>query len=262
MKKFWKEDVDKKVHKIMKNIENLRKVLKVSFFLIIVTIGLIFTFPKELKPNEWKLYIVDSYLVTTVGLTIGGALIGIFFGMFLAFLKFLKTNFPIFDMIKEIIIDEYIDIMRGTPMILQLLILSVLIKLFDNYWIAMIALGLNSAAYVAEVVRSGIESIDKGQMEAARATGMPYKMAMNEIIMPQAIKNILPALVNEFITLFKETSVVGYISVVDITMNSNGLQAAYYSVGPILFTGIIYYVSVKIFSFLGRMLEVRLRRND
>ena len=95
MKKFWKEDVDKKVHKIMKNIEKLRKVLKVSFFLIIVTIGLIFTFPKELKPNEWKLYIVDSYLVTTVGLTIGGALIGIFFGMFLAFLKFLKTNFPI-----------------------------------------------------------------------------------------------------------------------------------------------------------------------
>ena len=88
MKKFWKEDVDKKVHKIMKNIEKLRKVLKVSFFLIIVTIGLIFTFPKELKPNEWKLYIVDSYLVTTVGLTIGGALIGIFFGMFLAFLKF------------------------------------------------------------------------------------------------------------------------------------------------------------------------------
>jgi len=87
-------------------------------------------------------------------------------------------------------------------------------------------------------------------------------MAINEIIMPQAVKNILPALVNEFITLFKETSVVGYISVVDITMNSNGLQASYYSVGPILFTGIIYYVSVKVFSFLGRMLEVRLRRND
>ena len=158
MKKFWKEDVDKKVHKIMKNIEKLRKVLKISYFLIIVAVGLILTFPKELKPNEWKLYIVDSYLITTVGLTIGGALIGIFLGMFLAFLKFLRTNFPVFDMIKEIIIDEYIDIMRGTPMILQLLILSVLIKLFANYWIAMIELGLNSAAYVAEVVRSGIES--------------------------------------------------------------------------------------------------------
>ena len=120
MKKFWKEDVDKKVHKIMKNIEKLRKVLKISYFLIIVAVGLILTFPKELKPNEWKLYIVDSYLITTVGLTIGGALIGIFLGMFLAFLKFLRTNFPVFDMIKEIIIDEYIDIMRGTPMILQL----------------------------------------------------------------------------------------------------------------------------------------------
>ena len=99
-------------------------------------------------------------------------------------------------------------------------------------------------------------------MEAARATGMPYRMAMNEIIMPQAIKNILPALLNEFINLFKETAVVGYISVVDITMNSKSLQAVYYSVKPILFTGVVYYISVKLFSFIGKRLEMRLKEND
>ena len=108
----------------------------------------------------------------------------------------------------------------------------------------------------------GIESIDKGQMEASRAIGMPYSTSMNEIILPQAIKNILPALVNEFITLFKETSIVGYISVMDITMNSKSLQATYYNPKPILFTGIIYYVSVKIFSFLSKKLEGKLKSND
>ena len=158
--------------------------------------------------------------------------------MALAFFKFQKTNNEIVNMIKDVVIDEYVDIMRGTPMVLQLLILSVVIAVFDNYWVAVIALGMNSAAYVEETVRSGIESIDKGQMEAARATGMPYRMAMNEIIMPQAVKNILPALVNEFINLFKETSIVGYISVVDITMNSKSLQ------------------------FIGKRLERRLKEND
>ena len=182
--------------------------------------------------------------------------------MALAFFKFQKTNNEIVNMIKDVVIDEYVDIMRGTPMVLQLLILSVVIAVFDNYWVAVIALGMNSAAYVEETVRSGIESIDKGQMEAARATGMPYRMAMNEIIMPQAVKNILPALVNEFINLFKETSIVGYISVVDITMNSKSLQAVYYSVKPILFTGVVYYVSVKLFSFIGKRLEMRLKEND
>ena len=192
----------------------------------------------------------------------GGAAIGILLGMLLAFLKFQKTNIEILDMIKDVIIDEYVDIMRGTPMVLQLLTLSFVVVILNNYWIALIALGLNSAAYVEETIRSGIESIDKGQMEAARATGMPYRMAMNEIIMPQAIKNILPALLNEFINLFKETAVVGYISVVDITMNSKSLQAVYYSVKPILFTGLVYYISVKLFSFIGKRLEMRLKEND
>ncbi len=208
----------------MKDLQKTRKLVKTSFFIAVVTIAAVLAFPRELTGKEWQIY-MNSYLITTMGLTVGGAAIGIFFGMALAFFKFQKTNNEIVNMIKDVVIDEYVDIMRGTPMVLQLLILSVVIAVFDNYWVAVIALGMNSAAYVEETVRSGIESIDKGQMEAARATGMPYRMAMNEIIMPQAVKNILPALVNEFINLFKETSIVGYISVVDITMNSKSLQA-------------------------------------
>ena len=245
----------------MKDLQKTRKLVKTSFFIAVVTIAAVLAFPRELTGKEWKIY-MNSYLITTMGLTVGGAAIGIFFGMALAFFKFQKTNNEIVNMIKDVVIDEYVDIMRGTPMVLQLLILSVVIAVFDNYWVAVIALGMNSAAYVEETVRSGIESIDKGQMEAARATGMPYRMAMNEIIMPQAVKNILPALVNEFINLFKETSIVGYISVVDITMNSKSLQAVYYSVKPILFTGVVYYVSVKLFSFIGKRLEMRLKEND
>jgi hypothetical protein len=245
----------------MKDLQKTRKLVKTSFFIAVVTIAAVLAFPRELTGKEWQIY-MNSYLITTMGLTVGGAAIGIFFGMALAFFKFQKTNNEIVNMIKDVVIDEYVDIMRGTPMVLQLLILSVVIAVFDNYWVAVIALGMNSAAYVEETVRSGIESIDKGQMEAARATGMPYRMAMNEIIMPQAVKNILPALVNEFINLFKETSIVGYISVVDITMNSKSLQAVYYSVKPILFTGVAYYVSVKLFSFIGKRLEMRLKEND
>ena len=245
----------------MKDVQKTRKLVKTSFFIAVVTIAAVLAFPRELTGKEWQIY-MNSYLITTMGLTVGGAAIGIFFGMALAFFKFQKTNNEIVNMIKDVVIDEYVDIMRGTPMVLQLLILSVVIAVFDNYWVAVIALGMNSAAYVEETVRSGIESIDKGQMEAARATGMPYRMAMNEIIMPQAVKNILPALVNEFINLFKETSIVGYISVVDITMNSKSLQAVYYSVKPILFTGVVYYVSVKLFSFIGKRLEMRLKEND
>ena len=231
----------------MEDLEKTRKIIKTSFFVAVVVITVLLVFPHDMQPHEWEIY-ASSCFVTTLGLTVVGAAIGILFGMFLAFLKFQKTGNEVFNMIKDAVIDEYVDIMRGTPMMLQLLTLSFVIVIFNNYWVA--------------AIRSGIESIDKGQMEAARATGMPYRMAMNEIIMPQAVKNILPALVNEFINLFKETSIVGYISVMDVTMNSKSLQAAYYSIKPILFTGVVYYVSVKLFSFIGKRLEMKLKEND
>ena len=232
------------------------KFFRVLFFVVIVSAGVFYFYPTELNEAQ-RLAYLKSYGVT-LGLTIGGTAIGVTLGFILAFLKFLNIK------ILSFLIDEYVDILRGTPIILQLLIFSVVIfaTWSDNFYVALIALGLNSSAYVAEIVRSGINSVDKGQMEAARAMGLNYYVSMREVVFPQATKNILPALANEFISLFKETSVVGYISVIDITMQSKSLQAVFYSPEPVIFTGIVYYVSVKFFTFLVKILERRLNRYD
>lgn len=198
-----------------------------------------------------------SYL-TTIELTVGGIIIGIILGFILSFLKFLNIKALNF------IIDEYIDLIRGTPVLIQLMVFCFVVfaTWSDIIFAAIIALGLNSSAYVAEIVRSGINSVDIGQMEAARAMGLSYAISMKEIIFPQAIKNILPALANEFISLFKETSVVGMIGIFDLTMNSQSLQATLFSPQPLLFAAVIYYASVKIFSYLAKLLENRLNKND
>jgi len=232
------------------------KFFRALFFVVIVSAGVYYFYPTELNEAQ-RLAYLKSYGVT-LGLTIGGTAIGVTLGFILAFLKFLNIK------ILSFLIDEYVDILRGTPIILQLLIFSVVIfaTWSDNFYVALIALGLNSSAYVAVVGRSGIKSVDKGQREAARAMGLNYYVSMREVVFPQATKNILPALANEFISLFKETSVVGYISVIDITMQSKSLQAVFYSPEPVIFTGIVYYVSVKFFTFLVKILERRLNRHD
>jgi len=250
------------------------KVLKVLVFIVIICVGLYFTYPENLNDAR-KMAYVKAY-GTTLTLTLGGVLIGIILGFILAFIKFLGIK-PL-----NFIIDEYIDIIRGTPIVIQLIvfvfvifatlpetvkaIISLLglssIPSIDSIFAAIIALGLNSSAYVAEIVRSGINSVDKGQMEAARAMGLDYKTSMKEIVFPQAIKNILPALANEFIVLFKETSIVGMVGIMDITQFSKSLQATMYSAQPILFAAVIYYASVKFFSLLAKLLEKRLNRHD
>ncbi|WP_298086416.1 amino acid ABC transporter permease [uncultured Campylobacter sp.] len=232
------------------------KFFRALFFVVIVSAGVYYFYPTELNEAQ-RLAYLKSYGVT-LGLTIGGTAIGVTLGFILAFLKFLNIK------ILSFLIDEYVDILRGTPIILQLLIFSVVIfaTWSDNFYVALIALGLNSSAYVAEIVRSGINSVDRGQMEAARAMGLGYGTAMKEIVFPQAIKNILPALANEFISLFKETSVVGLVAITDLTFFSKSMQAALYTVQPILFAAVIYYASVKFFSLLVKMLERRLNRND
>ena len=138
----------------------------------------------------------------------------------------------------------------------------ILATLSDSFYAALIALGLNSSAYIAEIVRAGIQSVDKGQMEAGRAMGLNYAQTMKEIIFPQATKNILPSLANEFITLFKETSIVGYISVNDLSLQAKALQATVYSATPLIFAAVIYYTLVKIFSWLSKLLEKYLHKND
>ena len=231
-------------------------ILKFLFFVIVIIVAVYYTYPKDLSQAQ-KLSYITSYLIT-IKLTVGGIFIGIVLGFILAFLKFLNIKFLNF------IIDEYIDLIRGTPILIQLMVFAFIVfaTWSNSLYAAIIALGLNSSAYVAEIVRSGINSVDKGQMEAARAMGLSYGVSMRKVVFPQAIKNILPALANEFISLFKETSVVGMIGIFDLTMFSQSLQATLFTAQPILFAAVIYYASVKFFTLLAKILETRLNKND
>lgn len=231
-------------------------ILKFLFFIIVIIIAVYYTYPKDLSQAQ-KLAYTTSYLIT-IKLTVGGIFIGIVLGFILAFLKFLNIK------VLNFIIDEYIDLIRGTPILIQLMVFAFIVfaAWSNSLYAAIIALGLNSSAYVAEIVRSGINSVDKGQMEAARAMGLSYGVSMRKVVFPQAIKNILPALANEFISLFKETSVVGMIGIFDLTMFSQSLQATLFTAQPILFAAVIYYASVKFFTLLAKILETRLNKND
>ena len=188
----------------------------------------------------------SSYFITglksTLGLSIISVLIGIVIGSLLALMKLSKHK-PL-----KWIAAVYIEVVRGTPMITQLFIVYfgsyVLFGLDMNPFIAgIIAVSLNSGAYVAEIIRSGIQSIDKGQMEAGRSLGMTQSMTMKEIIMPQAVKNILPALCNEFITVIKETSIVSVIGVTDLMYNVNIVRGiSFRPLEPLLIAAVIYFI--------------------
>lgn len=160
----------------------------------------------------------------------------------------------------------YLTIIRGTPTMVQLLIIYYVVFSSVNVSkivVAIIAFGLNSAAYVAEVVRSGIMSVDQGQFEAGRSLGLPYNKTMRLIILPQAFKNILPALGNEMITLLKETSISGYIGLMDLTKGSDIIRSVTYeALLPLTAVAIIYLLLVTILSALVSKLERSLRKNE
>lgn len=159
----------------------------------------------------------------------------------------------------------YLTIFRGTPVVVQLLIIYFVIFVGSNNGVAVasLAFGLNSAAYVAEIIRSGIMSIDEGQFEAGRSLGFNYVQTMWHIILPQALKNILPALGNEFIVLLKETSVAGYIGVIDLTKGGDIIRGRTFSAFmPLIAVALIYLVMVMVLEKLLAGLENRLRNSD
>ena len=165
----------------------------------------------------------------------------------------------------NIICKLYLTVIRGTPMVVQLLIMYFIIFASSNngLMVAMIAFGINSGAYVAEIFRSGIMSIDNGQFEAGRSLGFNYRQTMFYIVMPQAFKNVLPALGNEFISLLKETSVSGYIALQDLTKGGDIIRSRTYDAFmPLIAVALIYLVMVLIFSRLVSLLERRLRNSD
>ncbi|WP_019377401.1 amino acid ABC transporter permease [Virgibacillus halodenitrificans] len=188
--------------------------------------------------------------------------IGFFIGTLLALCKI--TKIPVL----KVIADIYTSIFRGTPLILQLMIFYFAVPQLTGYDIepfssAILAFGLNSAAYVSEIIRAGIMAVDKGQTEAAQALGVPYKSMMANIILPQAIKNILPALMNEFITLTKESAIVSVIGYLDIMRRAQIVGADIYrNFEPLLFAGVIYWLMVYVLTQLGKVVERRMRYSD
>lgn len=166
-----------------------------------------------------------------------------------------------------VICDVYITVIRGTPIVVQLMILYYIVFAAAppamTPFVAALAFGINSGAYVAEIVRAGILSVDRGQTEAGRSLGLSNAMTMRQIILPQAIKNILPALGNEFIVLFKETSIVGYIGLMDLTRAAELVRSrTFFPFVPLLLAAAIYLCIVMLITWGLRVLERRLARSD
>lgn len=208
--------------------------------------------------NRWKMFL-DGVEVTLF-LSLFSVILGLALGIFLALGKLSKVR-PV-----RWICNAYVDIIRGTPTMVQILIIYFVIFAsinIDRRIVAIIAFGINSSAYVAEIIRGGILSINKGQTEAGRSLGLSSGQTMCHIVLPQAIKNILPALGNEFIVLVKETAVIGYVAKIDLTAAALSVQAKTYSyVMPLIAVAVIYYVIIKILSILLNLLEKRLRASD
>lgn len=206
-------------------------------------------------------YILEGIGVT-LQIVVGAVIIGLTLGILLALCKIGNIK------LLRWFANFYTSIFRGTPLVLQLMIIYYAMPQMIGLNIepmpaAIIAFGLNSGAYVSEIIRAGINSVDHGQTEAAKALGIPYGKMMTAIILPQAMKNILPALMNEFITLNKESAVVTVIGALDIMRRAYVVGGATFTyLEPLLFAGLIYYIMTLVLSYLGKKLEWRLSRSD
>ena len=212
--------------------------------------------------DRWKLYI--SGLGTTLEIAFLAAILGLIIGTIVALMK-LSTNRRGKKSIWARIANVYIDLIRGTPSVLQLLIMwFIIMKSCKNgVLVAVLSFGINSGAYVAEIVRAGILAVDKGQTEAGRSLGLSKTQTMIYIILPQAIKNVLPPIGNEFIVLLKETAIVGYVSLTDLTRTASQISSrTYEAFMPLIGAAVIYFVIIKILTILLDKLERRLRKSD
>lgn len=216
-----------------------------------------------IKDDRWK-YIWEG-LTVTLQVTLFAVILGIVIGFLIAVVR---STYDKTGKMKALnfVCSVYLTVIRGTPVVVQLLIIYFVIfgtVDISKVLVAILAFGINSGAYVAEIFRSGIMSIDNGQFEAGRSLGFNYSQTMRYIIMPQAFKNVLPALGNEFIVLLKETSVSGYIALQDLTKGGDIIRSRTYdALMPLLAVALIYLVMVIIFTRLVNMLERRLRNSD
>ena len=212
----------------------------------------------ELIIKYWPLFLEGA--TTTVLLSFFSVIVGVGCGTLMALARLSSNKFL------SKAAKVYIDIIRGTPLLVQLYLvyfgLATVLDLND-FVSGVIAVSVNTTAYIAEIIRSGIQSVDKGQMEAARSMGMPKRMAMRQIILPQAKKNILPAIGNEFATLIKETSIVSLIGIHDLMYSSDTVRGATFTVFiPLLMTAFLYFVMTTTIAFFMDKLERKLQASD
>lgn len=210
-----------------------------------------------------------TYLVDGLGTTLLITLLAVLLGMILGFLiAIVRSTYDKTGKMKilNVICRIYLTVIRGTPVVVQLLIIYFVIFAsvpISKTFVAVIAFGINSGAYVAEIVRSGIMSLDNGQLEAGRSLGLNYRQTMTSVILPQAFKNVLPALANECIVLLKETSVAGYIAIQDLTKGGDIIRSQTFSAFmPLISVAVIYLVMVMILTHLVSKLERRLAQSD
>ncbi len=213
--------------------------------------------------DRWILYFKG--LGVTMEISILAGLIGIVIGCVVALMKLSEPKPGKKHTIFWYIATIYVDIIRGTPSVLQLLIMWFIV--FSNskngVLVASLSFGINSGAYVSEIIRAGILAVDKGQTEAGLSLGLSKAQTMKEIVLPQAFKNVLPPIGNEFITLIKETAIVGYVSLSDLTRTASQISSrTYEAFMPLIGAAVIYFVIIKMLTLLLEALERRLRRSD
>ena len=202
-------------------------------------------------------------LKNTAIITVGALLIGVVIGTLIAVAKYFSDDSPTLKPLKWFC-DLYVTVIRGIPVVVLLLIFYyVILVSAQGIAVGVITFGINSGAYMAELIRSGINAVDKGQMEAGRSLGMSKLQTMRKIVFPQAVRYILPAIGNEFIALLKETSVAGYVAVVDLTRAGNLIRNnTYDAVNPLVATALIYLIIVVALTKLLRTFERRLAKSD
>ncbi len=216
-----------------------------------------------IEKDRWK-YIVDG-LQVTLTVTFFALILGLFIGFLIALVKNINKNTGKLKILSKLC-DVYLTIIRGTPVVVQLLIVYYVFfgsVRIEKIIVAIITFGINSGAYQAEIFRAGIESVPKGQMEAGRSLGFSYSQTMALIILPQAIKNILPTLGNEFISLLKETSVAGFIALEDLTKGGDIIRSQTYSpMFPLFVVAGCYLILVLILTSLIRVVENQMKKSE
>ena len=219
--------------------------------------GVLASLERTLAYNRPEM-LLDGMLLT-IQISLGAILLGIVIGTVIATFKLSK--FKILNAIAFV----YLGVIRGTPAVTQLLIINATLfagRRGVGMWVAIVSLGINSGAYVAEIIRAGILSIDKGQMEAGLSLGFTKVQTMAFVVMPQAIKNILPTFVNEFIVLIKETAIVGFIGVQDLNRVSQQIMSRTMDPMPLFVTAAMYLTLISVLTFFLSIFEQKLRSSD